>query len=123
MGVACDGAAGSGHPGHVILDGNAPNSNHVFMRTTIDLPDNLFRQAKARAALDGISFKKLITSYVQRGLSLGSQPTTEKPRLLRSKLPIVRAATGRPLPGHSNADLFRILEEEEVAGAQDRGSA
>jgi len=40
------------------------------MRTTIDLPDDLFRQAKARAALSGIKLKDLIARYVERMLGL-----------------------------------------------------
>lgn len=37
------------------------------MRTTLDLPDELFRQLKARAALLGTSVKELLTSYVESG--------------------------------------------------------
>lgn len=38
------------------------------MRTTIDLPEELFRRVKARAALEGLKLKELIARYVQRGL-------------------------------------------------------
>ena len=38
------------------------------MRTTLDLPDPLFRRLKARAALDGMSLKDLIARYVVAGL-------------------------------------------------------
>ncbi len=43
------------------------------MRTTIDLPDELFRQTKARAALDGTTLKDLVTRFVEQGLRRGSQ--------------------------------------------------
>jgi hypothetical protein len=43
------------------------------MRTTIDLPDELLRQVKARAALDGLKLKDLITRYVEQGLRQGAQ--------------------------------------------------
>ena len=39
------------------------------MRTTLDLPDPLFRRLKARAALEGLSLKDLIADYVSAGLS------------------------------------------------------
>ena len=39
------------------------------MRTTLDLPDPLFRRLKARAALEGLSLKDLIAEYVSAGLS------------------------------------------------------
>jgi len=80
------------------------------MRTTIDLPDPLFRQAKARAALDGTTLKEWITRCVQQGLRRNSpmEPRTDR----RSTPPLARAATGRTLPVFSNAELHRILDEE-----------
>jgi len=84
------------------------------MKTTIDIPDELLRRAKARAALDGMKLKDLITRYVEQGLSQ-SKGTSIKPlRRRRSELPVARAATGRPLPALTNAEIYRILEEEET---------
>ncbi len=39
------------------------------MRTTVDLPDDLFRQAKATAALRGCKFKDLIEEALRRILT------------------------------------------------------
>ena len=39
------------------------------MRTTVDLPDPLFRQMKATAALRGISIKDLITAAIESAIS------------------------------------------------------
>ena len=39
------------------------------MRTTIDLPDPLFRRMKATAALRGISIKDLITTAIESEIS------------------------------------------------------
>lgn len=80
------------------------------MRTTIELPDPMFRQVKARAAMDGLTLKELIARYVEQGLRQG-QPLAPVRR--RSELPVARAATGRRLPELSNAELHRLLEEEE----------
>lgn len=88
------------------------------MRTTIDLPDELLRQAKVRAALDGTTLKDLITRYVEQGLRRFAQVTEERGKRRRSRLPVARAATGRPLPSLANADLHRILEEEEGASGR-----
>jgi len=41
------------------------------MRTTLDLPDPLFRKLKSRAALEGLKLKDLIARYVARGLDEG----------------------------------------------------
>jgi hypothetical protein len=43
------------------------------MRTTLDLPDPVFRKLKARAALEGLSLKDLIARYVANGLRV-SEP-------------------------------------------------
>jgi len=90
------------------------------MRTTIALPDDLFRKAKARAALDGISFKDLVTRYLGQGLSQGAPLTAEEARRRRSELPHARQARGKPLPALSNEDLHRILDDEEAAREQSR---
>ena len=85
------------------------------MRTTIELPDELFRQAKSRAALDGLKLKDLIARYVEQGLR-GAAPSVPSRRPRRSELPVARPATGRSLPPLTNADIQRILDEDEVAG-------
>jgi hypothetical protein len=41
------------------------------MRTTIDLPDETFRQLKARAALSGLKLKDLVTQMIESGLAEG----------------------------------------------------
>jgi hypothetical protein len=87
------------------------------MRTTIDLPDELFRQAKAKAALDGLKLKDLIARYVEQGLR-GVAPSSPSRRPRRSELPVARPVTGRSLPLLTNADIHRILDEDEAAGVR-----
>jgi hypothetical protein len=91
------------------------------MRTTIDLPDDLFRQAKARAALDGTTLKELITRYVEQGLRRREQAPAGGTGRRRSKPPVARPPTGRPLPLPGSTNLQRILDEEEVAGGRAGG--
>jgi hypothetical protein len=86
------------------------------MRTTIDLPDDLFRQAKAKAALGGMKLKDLITLYVEQGLRGPSSIGIA--RRQRSELPVARKATGRSIPALSNSEIQRILDEEEVSGGR-----
>ena len=80
------------------------------MRTTIDLPDELLRQVKAKAALDGLKLKDLIARYVEEGLR-GSPSRAATPRRQRSALPVARAATGRTLPALTNVEIQRILDQ------------
>jgi hypothetical protein len=100
------------------LDHRAQKHKNEDMRTTIDLPDELFRQAKARAALDGMSLKDVIARFVEQGLRQGTPPSAAPLRRRRSELPVARAATGRTLPGLTNAEIHRILDEEEAAGGR-----
>jgi hypothetical protein len=88
----------------------------LSMRTTIDLPDDLFRQAKAKAALDGLRLKDLITRFVEQGLRQEALPSTAPRR--RSEMPVARVATGRTLPDLTSAEIHRILEDEEAASGQ-----
>jgi hypothetical protein len=63
-----------------------------FMRTTVDLPDDLFRKTKAIAALRGSSLKSLIVQAVEKEVNGGSAKDGKKVRL-----PLVRMPIGRKL--------------------------
>jgi hypothetical protein len=47
------------------------------MRTTIDIPDELFRRAKATAALEGRTLKDLVTEALEAHLQTRSAPPPE----------------------------------------------
>jgi len=64
----------------------------VFVRTTIDLPDALFRRTKAKAALRGTSMKDLIVAALEKDLN--STPPQEAKRLT---LPLIRMGKGKKL--------------------------
>ena len=95
------------------LEHKAEICKYVFMRTTIDLPDPLFRRVKAAAAMEGTSLKELITRFVEQGLLKGVSELREG-RPTRSKPPVIRPAGGASIPALSNADIERLLAEEEV---------
>lgn len=65
------------------------------MRTTIDLPDELFRKTKVTAALRGSSMKALIVRAIAREVS--GTASTEAAAHRRVKLPLVRLRKGRKL--------------------------
>ena len=87
------------------------------MRTTIDLPDELFFQIKAKAALDGLRLEDLIARYLKLGLRGAVPPATPLKRQ-RSELPVAREATGRTLPALTNVEIQRIFDEEEAASGR-----
>lgn len=63
------------------------------MRTTIEIPDTLFRRAKATAAVRGTSLKDLIVEAVGKEIS---RPAAA-PATRCVKLPLVRLSPGRTL--------------------------
>ncbi|MEQ1911293.1 MAG: hypothetical protein ABMA15_20915 [Vicinamibacterales bacterium] len=79
------------------------------MRTTLDLPDDLFRQLKVRAATKGSTVKDLLTRFVERGLR---QPDdTEAPTRRRSPLPVIKR--GRGAIGNVTPQVQAGMDEDE----------
>jgi hypothetical protein len=83
------------------------------MRTTLDLPDDLFRQVKAKAALEGETLKDMLTRYIETGLH---QP----PRLAghparRSTLPVVPKRGKTAIPDLTPKLQAKLDEEEDLA--------
>ena len=73
------------------------------MRTTVDIPDPVYRRLKSRAASEGSSAKELILRGVERVLRQGRRKGRK-----RVKLPIVRSKR----PGTvllDNAKIFEII--------------
>ena len=83
------------------------------MRTTLDLPDPLFRSLKARAAVDGKSLKDLFVEFAQQGLAR-REPVLQAPR---SPFPSLVASGGKPAPSDpsllTNAGIYGLLYAEE----------
>jgi hypothetical protein len=84
------------------------------MRTTIDLPDPLYREAKTRAVQNGVKFKDLVAQYIEAGLRGKHFADMPLPRE-QVPLPVFRKSGGAAIPARSNAELFEILEREETS--------
>jgi hypothetical protein len=76
---------------------------YVFMRTTIELPDAVFRRLKATAALQGSTIKEFVQRAVER--ELGSV-SPERRRV--GKLPLIKGAGHmiKPLSGEEMDELL-----------------
>jgi hypothetical protein len=83
------------------------------MRTTLDLPNPLFRELKAQAARKSMKMKELLATYVEAGLygRSSSRPEGHSPR---SPLPVARRSTGITLPALTNAQAQHLLDEDDV---------
>jgi len=80
---------------------------HLLMRTTIDLPDRLFRQVKTLTAQKGLTLKEFFTGAVERAVV---EAPPESRRMLRP--PISGMASPR-IPARSNDELAVLLEAED----------
>lgn len=78
------------------------------MRTTIDLPDPLYRQLKAHAALLGMPMKEVVLAFVERGLHAPLEAAEPQPPA-RRELPTIRAQAALPREAFTNAGLFELL--------------
>lgn len=82
------------------------------MRTTVDLPPNLMRAAKARAAEEGESLKDLLTRAVAREVGM---PATAREKAGRVALPLI-ARDAIPTVLVTNEDIADALDAEDVEG-------
>jgi len=80
------------------------------MKTTLEIPDPVFRQIKARAAMEGIKLKDIVSDALD--LYLRTPRVASKAQVSRCPFPIVRGKGG-PLLGKLNTDAIAEIEEEE----------
>jgi hypothetical protein len=85
------------------------------MKTTIDIPDELFREAKARAAMEGIKLKDLVADALRAKLHPG---THQKRR--RVKFPIIEGDPAAPpiTDEMVKAALEQMYQEEDESYAK-----
>ena len=77
------------------------------MKTTIEIPEPLFRQAKAKAAMDGIALRDLFI----RGLQLAVQTPTGTSAKHRVAFPLIRASKNAPLL--TDEQIYAVLNTDE----------
>lgn len=86
---------------------------HVFMKTTLDLPDELMRAVKIRAVQEDRKLKEMVAHLLRRGLALESED--RGPVRERVELPLVECAhEARPDEEMTPERVSRTLLEEEA---------
>ena len=88
------------------------------MRTTLDLPDETFRKLKVQAALSGLKLKELVTQFIERGLDGKILKAASSASAEHFPIPIAREADGSVTPYLSNAQLYEIMNEQDLAQHQ-----
>jgi hypothetical protein len=84
------------------------------MRTTLDLPDELFLEAKTLAVQKRTTLKNLITQFIRSGLSTQTLPSFESERRMPPPVAIRRISGQPPTRAFTNRQLHAILEEEDL---------
>ena len=81
------------------------------MRTTLDLPDTLMRELKARAALEGVKLKDYFANIAQAALQ---RPISGVVQLTRSPVPVFKRPGAKAMPALSNVELYTILDRKDI---------
>lgn len=87
------------------------------MKTTLDLPDALFREVKLRAVVQGRTVKDLVAELLQQGLALPpaalaeKRPTSDRVQIGENGLPLIPCAP--------NAAATRLSVESLLSLEQD----
>jgi hypothetical protein len=87
------------------------------MRTTLDLPDPLFKEVKTRAVQQGVTLKELLAIYIEAGLRNPSAAKTNAPADGKHHaLPVgIPRVPDTPLhPAMTNAEIYAILDTEDL---------
>jgi len=77
------------------------------MKTTIEIPEPLFRQAKAKAAMDGLTLRDLFV----RGLQLAMQTPANSIAKQRAAFPLIHAA--KNAPRLTDEQIYAALNTDE----------
>jgi len=78
------------------------------VKTTLEIPDALYRQAKVRAALENRRMKDLVSDGLRMVLGLSTRKTTPRQRRM-TKAP-VKVRKGNVIPVLSNDAIADLLE-------------
>ena len=82
------------------------------MRTTLDLPDPLFKHLKTRAAQEGRSLRDLVVELIQKGLT--ARDTVDAQQRFESR-PVVGASVAMTSAAHklTNSTLFELINQDD----------
>ena len=81
------------------------------MRTSLDLPDPLFKHLKARAALEGRTLRDLVIELVERGLN--ARQVVDPQQRFMSRPVVGAAPLALSADKFSNADLYDVINQDD----------
>ncbi len=83
------------------------------MRTSLDIPDPLFKHLKTRAAQEGRTLRDLVIELVERGLS--AREVVDPQKRFQARPPVIpnQGPLLLDLGKWTNADLYEVINEED----------
>ncbi len=81
------------------------------MKTTLDIPDALYRQVKMRAARDGVKIKDLVTKGLSKVLN---EDPPARPKGKKSVFPLYTGPVGPLLAGKDVRSLSFLDEQDDL---------
>lgn len=90
------------------------------MKTTFDLPDDLVREVKLRAVVQGRTVKDLVAEFLRQGLGIATPGPLEKPpagslvRIGEGGLPVIRCRPDAPATRMSVEELLELEQESQA---------
>ncbi|MGQ0709646.1 MAG: hypothetical protein ACT4NV_07835 [Rhodoferax sp.] len=90
------------------------------MKTTLDLPDELVREMKLRAVMQGRTLRDLAAEFIRAGLGLAAPrapvlpPSDSMVSLGPNGLPVVRCRVGAPAERMSAEDLMKLEQDSQT---------
>ncbi len=90
------------------------------MKTTLDLPDELIREVKLRAVVQGRTVKDLVAEILRQGLGIVPPRQPAKPpvgslvEIGESGLPVIRCRPDAAATRMSVEDLLKIEQEAQA---------
>ena len=90
------------------------------MKTTFDLPDELVREMKLRAVMQGRTLRDLAAEFIRQGLGLAAPPPTQAPppgsmvQLNTGGLPVIRCRASAPTLGLTVNDLLALEQQSQT---------
>jgi hypothetical protein len=82
------------------------------MKTTLEIPDSLFKQIKAQAAIDGQKLKDVVATALSAYLRNPRRP--RKHRARPCPFPVVRGKTGPLMKEMNNETVSRLQEMDDL---------
>jgi len=84
------------------------------MKTTLEIPDPLFRQVKARAAMEGLKLKEVVASALSAYLTQPKSSNAGKGKAKPCPFPIIKGKGRWKMPELTPELLAKLEAEEDI---------